>query len=63
LISLGEREEALRMLERAYEERNALLWFRLYMPMFDSLREEPRWRAIADKLAQTAPLKRGGGWP
>ena len=62
LISLGEREEALRMLERAYEERNALFWFRLHLPMFDVLREEPRWRAIAEKLARTAPLKRGGGW-
>ncbi len=62
LSSLGEREETLAMLERAYEERNAMLWFRLHMPTFDVLREEPRWRAIADRLAAAAPLKPGGGW-
>jgi TolB-like protein/tetratricopeptide (TPR) repeat protein len=57
LASLGEQEEALAMLERAYEERNALLWYRLHLPTFDSLRSEPRWQAIADKLARTAPMK------
>jgi eukaryotic-like serine/threonine-protein kinase len=63
LTALGEREAALAALERAYEERNAMLWFRIHMPVFDVLREEPRWRTIAEKLARTAPLKRGGGWP
>jgi serine/threonine-protein kinase len=62
LAALGEREGALAALERAYEERNALLWYRIHLAVFDSLREEPRWRALADKLARTAPLKRGGGW-
>ena len=46
-------------LERAYEERNALLWYRIHFPMFDPLRGEPRWQALADKLARTAPLKTG----
>ncbi len=62
LAALDEREEALSALERAYEERNALLWFRIHKPTFDPLRKEPRWRALADKLARTAPMKRGGGW-
>jgi len=56
LASLGERDEALAMLGRAYEERNALLWFRLHLPTFDSLAQEPRYRAISEKLAKTAPL-------
>ncbi len=62
LTALGESNEALAMLERAYEERNALLWYRLHMPNFDSLTREPRYRKIADRLARTAPLKPGGGW-
>jgi serine/threonine-protein kinase len=62
LIALREKEETLKMLERAYDERNALLWYRIHMPAFDSLIGEPRYRAIADKLARTAPMKAGGGW-
>jgi tetratricopeptide (TPR) repeat protein len=62
LAALGEREEALSALEKAYEDRNGLLWYRIHLPTFDPLRDEPRWRALADKLASTAPLKPGGGW-
>ncbi|MEP6993185.1 MAG: protein kinase [Acidobacteriota bacterium] len=54
--ALGEMEQALAALEKAYDQRNALLWYRLHMPIFDSLRGEPRWRALADKLARTAPV-------
>ncbi len=60
--SLGEKELTLAALERAFDERNALLWYRIHFPVFDGLREEPRWRAIADRLARTAPVRRGGGW-
>ena len=57
LTALGDRADALAALERAYEERNALLWARLHFPMFDALRSEPRWLAIAQKLARTAPVR------
>jgi serine/threonine-protein kinase len=56
LCALGEREKALEALERAYDQRSALLWYRLHMPLLDPLRGVPRWRALADKLARTAPL-------
>jgi serine/threonine-protein kinase len=56
LAALGDREEALEAIERAYEERNALLWARIHFPLFDPLRSEPRWRAVAEKLARTAPV-------
>ncbi|HEY1250094.1 MAG TPA: protein kinase [Thermoanaerobaculia bacterium] len=59
--ALGEKEEALAALEKAYEDRNALLWYRLHMPNFDPLRGEPRWRALAGKLARTAPIAIGDG--
>ena len=57
LTALGDRVDAIAALERAYEERNALLWARLHFPMFDALRSEPRWMAIAQKLARTAPIR------
>jgi serine/threonine protein kinase/tetratricopeptide (TPR) repeat protein len=59
LTSLGESDGALSALERAYDERNALLWFRVYWPTFDHLRAEPRWQALAEKLARTAPVNFG----
>ena len=61
-IAFGDVETALALLERAFDERNALLWFRIHQGFFDRLRSEPRFRAIADRLARTAPIKRGGGW-
>ncbi len=57
LTPLGEADEALRALERAYDERNAALWFRIYWPAFDRLRGQARWQALADKLARTAPVR------
>ena len=57
LMALGEKAEALSALERAYDERNALLWFRIHLPVCDALREEPRWKAIVDRLARTAPVR------
>ena len=57
LTPLGRTEDALAALEKAYEERNALLWRRIQFPMFDPLRASPRWQAIATKLARTAPVK------
>ena len=57
LTPLGDSDDALSALERAYDERNAALWFRIYWPAFDGLRTEPRWQALAEKLARTAPVK------
>jgi tetratricopeptide (TPR) repeat protein len=57
LTPLGRTDEALTALERAYEERNALLWRRLLFPMFDPLRASPRWQALATRLARTAPVR------
>ncbi len=60
LAPLGQTEEALTALERAYEERNALLWARIHFPPFDPLRASPRWQALAGRLARTAPVQPGG---
>jgi tetratricopeptide (TPR) repeat protein len=60
-VALGDREAALSELERAFDERNALLWFRIHLSSFDPLRNEPRWKAVAEKLARSAPLHLGIG--
>jgi tetratricopeptide (TPR) repeat protein len=54
--ALGERDLALAALEKAHDQRNALLWYRIYIPALDPLRGEPRWRALAAKLGRTAPV-------
>jgi serine/threonine-protein kinase len=56
LAALGRDEDALLQLERAYEERNALMWFRIHLPYFDGVANSPRYRAIAEKLAKLAPV-------
>ena len=56
LAPLGQTDEALSALEKAYEERNALLWFRIYFPVFDPIRSNPRFAALAARLARTAPV-------
>jgi eukaryotic-like serine/threonine-protein kinase len=61
-VGLGEKARALDALERAFDERNGLLWYRIHMPMLDPLRDEPRYRVIADRLARLAPMRPGGGW-
>ena len=47
---LGERDEALRWLERAYEERSTVLAYLLIDPRLASLREQPRFVALAQRL-------------
>lgn len=47
---LGETEEALDWLERAYEEHDStLVWLKVH-PRFDALRREPRFEALIARL-------------
>jgi serine/threonine-protein kinase len=55
----GKREDALALLEQAVSERNALLWSHVYDPFFDSLRDEPRWKAVAATTSRTMPRRLG----
>ena len=50
-VGLGRREEALRALERAYEERSTVLAYLLIDPRLAPLREEPRYVALARRLS------------
>jgi tetratricopeptide (TPR) repeat protein len=47
---LGERAQALRYLERAYEERSTVLAYLLIDPRLASLRDDPRFLALARRL-------------
>ena len=49
-IGLGERELALRSLERAYEERSTVLAYLLIDPRLAALRSEARFLALAQRL-------------
>ena len=49
-IPLGEREQALAVLEKAADERFNLMVFLKVEPLFDSLRSEPRFVALIERL-------------
>ena len=48
--SLGDKEQALNWLERAYEEKEPWLFWLKVHPMVDSLRSEPRFQAVLRKV-------------
>jgi hypothetical protein len=47
---LGNRDEALRHLEQAVTERRSRVIFARYSPIFDSLRDDPRFTRILDRV-------------
>lgn len=52
-LALGERAEALKLLQRAYDERSHSLVFLAVDPQLDPLRSDPAFRALADKTSVT----------
>jgi TolB-like protein/Flp pilus assembly protein TadD len=57
-LGLGNKEEALRWLEQSYQDRAGadIGWIRVD-PLFDPLRGEPRFEAIAEKIVPAAEFK------
>ncbi len=53
---LGEKDEAFRWLDRAYEERSGFLMEIHADPMFDLLRGDPRFRALTTRLGSQPVL-------
>ncbi|MGE3527743.1 MAG: hypothetical protein AB7I33_17630, partial [Gemmatimonadales bacterium] len=49
---LGERDQALRSLERAYQERSTVLAYLLIDPRLGPLRDEPRFLTLARRLRE-----------
>ena len=54
-VGLGEKEEALNLLEKAYEERYPWLLHLAVEPRWDPLRSEPRFKTLISRI--------GLGWP
>jgi tetratricopeptide (TPR) repeat protein len=50
--ALGEKDEAFRRLEKAYEEKSFYLLFLPLSPLFDNLRPDPRFHELIQKLGQ-----------
>ena len=49
-LGLGDKDEALTFLERAYAEQDpALFWLKM-SPIFDPLRSEPRFQALLRRV-------------
>jgi len=54
--ALGEQERALRMVEQAFvEAKDPNLPFYLVHPLFDAVRDQPRFRAVTDAVGTEAP--------
>ena len=49
-VGLGEKQQALDLLERAYAQRSWELVFMQVEPWLDDLREEPRFIRLQEKM-------------
>jgi len=49
-LGLGEKEKALDWLEKAYEDRDPIFWWIDGDQLYDSLRNEPRFQALVEKI-------------
>jgi len=49
-MGLGQKEQALTSLEKAYEDRSLLLTFVSVDPEFEGLHSEPRFTALVGKM-------------
>jgi TolB-like protein/Flp pilus assembly protein TadD len=58
-LGLGDEDGVLDSLERAVDERDALLPWLKFMPCFDRLHGHPRFRAVLQRLGLLEPSVRG----
>jgi Flp pilus assembly protein TadD len=52
-LGLGEKEKALDWLEKAYEDRDPIFWWIDGDQLYDSVRNEPRFQALVQKIDGT----------
>src|SRR5437762_1194956 len=52
-LGLGEKEKALDWLEKAYEDRDPIFWWIDGDQLYDSVRREPRFQALIQKINRT----------
>jgi TolB-like protein len=54
-LGLGEKEKALDWLDVAYENQESACWLLKVDPIYDSLRNEPRFQALVQKVFRSNP--------
>jgi DNA-binding winged helix-turn-helix (wHTH) protein/Tfp pilus assembly protein PilF len=53
-IGLGDKDQAFEWLEKSYEDQSMILTFLKIYPLFDSLRTDPRFEALLQRIGFTA---------
>ena len=54
-LGLGEKAKALDWLDKAYENQESACWLLKVDPIYDSLRNEPRFQALVQKVFRSNP--------
>ena len=49
-LGLGEKEKALDWLDKSYQDQESACWYLKVDPIYDSVRNEPRFHAILKKI-------------
>ena len=49
-LGLGEKEKALDWLEKSYQDQESACWYLKVDPIYDSVRNEPRFQAVVEKI-------------
>jgi hypothetical protein len=49
-LGLGEKEKALDWLDRSYQDQESACWYLKVDPIYDSVRNEPRFQALVQKI-------------
>jgi len=49
-LGLGEKEKALDWLEKSYQDQESACWYLMVDPIYDSVRNEPRFQVILKKV-------------
>ena len=54
-LGLGEKQKALDWLDKSYEDQESACWYLKVDPIYDSLRNEPRFQALLRKVFRETP--------
>jgi TolB-like protein/Tfp pilus assembly protein PilF len=55
-LGLGEKEQCLDWLEKAYEQQDSACWYLKIDRIYDSMRNEPRFQALVEKIFHETTL-------
>jgi len=54
-LGFGEKQKALKWLEKSYEDQESACWYLTVEPIYDSVRNEPRFQALVQKVFRETP--------